>query len=105
MPPAGAETFARGAVAVLEELGCVDALCFGSETGDLDSLWRYARLFEEEPPLYRETLRSYLKQGVSFPAARSRAAEEYWNSTERILPCSADDADCRPGSCHIGFSQ
>lgn len=90
-----AETFARGAVAVLEELGCVDALCFGSETGDLDSLWRYARLFEEEPPLYRETLKSYLKQGVSFPAARSRAAEEYWNSSERILPCSADDADCR----------
>ena len=90
-----AETFARGAVAVLEELGCVDALCFGSETGDLDSLWRYARLFEEEPPLYRETLQSYLKQGVSFPAARSRAAEEYWNSTERILPCSAADADWR----------
>lgn len=58
---------------MLEELGCVDALCFGSETGDLDSLWRYARLFEEEPPLYRETLQSYLKQGSRFPAARSRA--------------------------------
>ena len=90
-----AETFARGAVAVLEELGCIDALCFGSERGELSALLPYARLFEEEPPLYRELLQSYLKQGLSFPAARGQAAEEYWNSTERILPCCADDADCR----------
>lgn len=90
-----AETFARGAVAVLEELGCVDVLCFGSEAGELSELWLYARLFEEEPPLYREMLQNYLKQGFTFPAARSRAAEEYRNSTERILPCCAEDADCR----------
>lgn len=90
-----AETFARGAVAVLEELGCIDILCFGSESGELSELCAYARLFEEEPPLYREMLQVYLKEGLSFPAARSRAAEEYRNSTERILPCCADDADCR----------
>ena len=90
-----AETFARGAVSVLEELGCVDTLCFGSEVGDLSPLMDYARLFEEEPPLYRELLQSFLKQGISFPAARSRAAEEYRNTFERILPCSAADADCR----------
>ena len=90
-----AETFARGAVSVLEALGCVDALCFGSEAGEIDSLRPYAELFENEPPLYRELLQTYLKQGISFPAARSLAAEEYRNSTERILPCCADDADCR----------
>ncbi len=90
-----AETFARGAVAVLEELGCVDILCFGSEAGELSEFWPYARLFEEEPPLYREMLQTYLKQGFSFPAARGLAAEEYRNSTERILPCCAEDADCR----------
>lgn len=90
-----AETFARGAVSVLEALGCVDTLCFGSEAGDLSPLMDYAHLFEEEPPLYRELLSSFLKQGLSFPAARSRAAEEYRNTAERILPCSAADADCR----------
>ena len=90
-----AETFARGAVSVLEALSFVDALCFGSEAGELSELLPYARLFEEEPPLYRACLQGYLRQGFSFPAARSRAAEEYRNSTERILPCSADDADCR----------
>ncbi len=90
-----AEAFAQGAVSVLEALGCVDALCFGSEEGRLDMLLSYARLFEEEPPFYQELLQDFLRQGFSFPAARSRAALEYQNVTERILPCCADDADCR----------
>ena len=34
---ASAETFARGGVALLEAMGCVDALSFGSEAGDLAS--------------------------------------------------------------------
>ena len=66
-----AEAFAQGAVSILEALGCVDVLCFGSESGDLDTLLSYARLFEEEPPAYRELLQGYLRQGMSFPAARS----------------------------------
>ena len=90
-----AEAFAQGAISVLEAVGCVDALCFGSEAGGLSALLSYARLFEEEPRAYRELLREALRQGLSFPAARSRAAEEYRNLTERILPCCADDADCR----------
>ena len=90
-----AEAFAQGAVSVLEALGCVDFLCFGSESGDLDTLLSYARLFEEEPPAYRAFLQDFLRQGFSFPAARSQAAEEYRNLTERILPCCSDDADFR----------
>ncbi len=90
-----AEDFARGAVSVLESLGCIDALCFGSECGDLPALLPYARLFETEPKGYQELLRTFLKEGLSFPAARSRAAEEYLNYTERILPCSSDDAGLR----------
>lgn len=93
-----AEAFAQGAVSVLDSLGCVNALCFGSEAGDLSALLPYARLFNEEPFAYREFLREFLCQGMSFPAARSRAAEEYRNLTERILPCCADDADCRRSS-------
>lgn len=92
---ASAETFAQGAVSVLESLGCADALCFGSEAGDLDALLPYARLFEEEPPAYKEFLKAYLREGKSYPAARSRAAEDYRSLTERILPCCADDADCK----------
>ena len=90
-----AEAFAQGAVSLLDSLGCIDALCFGSECGDISALLPYARLFEEEPELYLQLLRTYLKEGFSFPAARSRAAEEYRNCTERILPCAPTDADCR----------
>lgn len=76
-----AEAFAQGAISVLESLGCVDFLCFGSECGDIDALLQLARLFEEEPEEYRTLLQQYLKQGLSFPAARSRAAEDYLKNT------------------------
>lgn len=76
----------------------MDALCFGSECGDLAALLSYARLFEEEPEGFCGLLQENLKSGLSFPAARSRAAEEYLNYTERILPCSPADADCRSAS-------
>ncbi len=93
-----AEAFARGAISVLEALGCVDTLCFGSESGDLDALFSYAHLFEEEPTDYRELLKFHLRQGLSFPAARSKAAEEYLNYTEHVCVCSRDDVDCRQES-------
>ena len=35
---ASAEFFAKGAVSVLDGLGCIDALCFGSECGNLEHL-------------------------------------------------------------------
>lgn len=90
-----AETFAQGSVAMLNRLGCIDTLCFGSECGSLPSLLSYARLFEEEPEPYRSLLKEGLRSGLSFPAARSRAAEEHLSLTERIFPCSAEDADLR----------
>ncbi len=93
-----AEAFAGGAVSLLEALGCVDTLCFGSECGDLNALFSYARLFEEEPEDYRSLLKYYLKQGFPYPAARSRAAEEYLNYTQHVCVCSRDDADCRQES-------
>lgn len=71
-----AENFAKGAVSILDSLGCVDSLCFGSESGDISKLTGCAkRLLElNNSPLLTEKL----KLGCSFPAARSLAAgEEY----------------------------
>ncbi len=64
-----AEGFAAGGVEILSNF--CDYLCFGSETGEADSLTRTARalLSAEFPPL----LRSELDKGVSFPAARQNA--------------------------------
>ncbi len=74
---ASAEYFASGAAAILDRLGCVDALCFGSECGSAESLMQAAAALEqfENTPKFRETLKEQLKKGLSFPAARSAALQ------------------------------
>ena len=72
-----AEYFAEGGVSLLNGLGCVDTLIFGTETDQIDSLQRAAAFYadppESEPSLFRETLRSLSRQGVPFPKARMEA--------------------------------
>lgn len=87
-----AEYFAGGAVALLDRLGVVTDLCFGSESGDTDYIMRNARMLamaedgintSEEPCVgseegvfrYRLHLQSGLRKGLSFPAARAAALE------------------------------
>lgn len=72
-----AEFFATGAVSLLDKLGVVDNLCFGSECGDIAILERIARILLEEPESYAKLLRSYLKQGLSYPVARTNALIQY----------------------------
>ena len=66
-----AEGFAAGGVRILSKL--CDTLCFGAETGSSESLMATARalLGENFPSL----LRSFLEEGLSFPAARQNALE------------------------------
>lgn len=65
--------FASGAVSLLDKLGVVDAICFGSECGDIDMLQRAAAILAEEPPKFSFELQLGLKQGSSFPNARASA--------------------------------
>lgn len=71
-----AEYFARGAVTLLDSLG-VNALCFGSECGNLSSLKLAADILYREPEDYKRLLLQHQKDGMSFPAARSLALSEY----------------------------
>lgn len=68
-----AEGFARGGVAVLNALGNVDTLVFGSECGDEARLTRLSEALSgaEWEPLLRERLRS----GVGYARARQQALE------------------------------
>lgn len=68
---ASAERFALGGVTVLGSLGCIDALGFGSECGDVECLTKCAKAItaEEFSPL----LENRLSEGLSFPMARQRA--------------------------------
>ena len=77
LPPSyalrSAEGFADGGVELLDRLGCAEALCFGSESGDAETLLATAQtlLSPELVPLLKQELAG----GASFPAARQRALE------------------------------
>jgi len=72
-----AEYFAMGGVTLLDKLGIVNHLSFGSECGDISVLRKIARILAEEPSEYVELLRKYLKEGLSFPTARTNALLAY----------------------------
>ncbi len=71
-----AEYFAAGAVSILNGLGCISHLSFGSESGELDGLHKVANLLVEEGPGFKETLMEYLGQGLSYPRARYEALKK-----------------------------
>ncbi len=52
---ASAEAFARGAVEILNRLGGIDILCFGSESGDIAALTKTAKIMAS--PAYLDALR------------------------------------------------
>ncbi len=65
--------FAAGAVSLLDKLGCVDVLCFGSESGDISLFEKTATLLQCESAAFSNALKKALKSGLSFPAARQQA--------------------------------
>lgn len=71
-----AEYFAHGAVTMLDKLGVVDYLCFGSECGQIDILTKIGEILAKEPESFRKRLNTNLEQGHSFPTARSFALME-----------------------------
>lgn len=74
---ASAELFAYGAVRTLHHTRVVDCLSFGSEQGELGSLWRIASVLYDEPASYRELLKGFLSEGNSYAAAREKAVNRY----------------------------
>lgn len=88
-----AEYFATGAVALLDKLGSVDALCFGSECNDISQLSVLASVLAEEPENYRILLQKELKNGHSFPKARSLALESFLSdsSYDKMLVSSPNN--------------
>lgn len=82
---ASAEFFALGGVAILHKMGCIDTLCFGSECGDLTLLEKVAQILVHEPHSYKEALKLYLKEGLSFPVARKKALLHFFTKQEMEL--------------------
>ena len=77
-----AELFAKGSVALLNSLGCVNSICFGSEEGNINALYLIASILCLEPQEFKEKLSSYLGEGMLFPTARNKALFDYINSPD-----------------------
>lgn len=80
-----AEYFAQGSISLLNRLGCIDSICFGSECGNLHLLKEIAQILADEPIEYQTALRQALKEGASFPAARQKALNIYSDKYSEIL--------------------
>jgi len=70
-----AEYFAYGSVYILNALGIVDNLCFGSEDGSLEHIDQLADMILNPTEDYQMRLQDALNQGYSFPSARSIALD------------------------------
>ncbi|MGL5435576.1 MAG: nucleotidyltransferase [Lachnospiraceae bacterium] len=95
-----AEDFAAGAVALLDQLGVVDELSFGSECGDTTALDELATILIQEPAGYQEQLRQALKSGLTYPQSRNLALRSWLEAQPQpaLLPELADQLLASPNN-------
>ena len=65
-----AETFSTGAVKILDDLGVVNGLCFGVESGSKEEFINLATLLNSESKAYKKALKEELDKGVSLAKAK-----------------------------------
>ena len=80
---ASAESFANGAIQILDNLKIIDSISFGTETEDYGALNNISSILCDEPKKYKELLSQELKNGLSFPKARENALMLYLNDNQR----------------------
>ncbi|OZT13275.1 hypothetical protein CHN50_05645 [Priestia aryabhattai] len=73
-----ADTFANGAIAILEHLKA-SYVCFGSEHGNTQSFLEFSKLLREHEHSIAEHTKNYLKDGNSYPKALSLAMNNITN--------------------------
>lgn len=89
-----AQRFAEGACAVLDGIGVIDELWFGSEAGSMDLFHVLAGVLSEEPPAYQTFLKKRLAEGCSFPRAREDALVFYISQTGKwVLPTDESNVE------------
>ena len=71
---ARAQTFARGGVKLLDSLGVVDTLAFGSECGNIEMLEKTANIIESEE--VNSEIIEILKTGETYASAREKAVRK-----------------------------
>ncbi len=78
-----AENFAEGAIKILNNLGIVDYLSFGSELGEISPLNDLANLLYKEPKELSALINQYVKTGISYPKAREMALMQFLGNSQK----------------------
>lgn len=73
------DIFAYGALKILNEFK-IDTLIFGSETDNIETLYNLATI-QLNNKKYDTLVQSYLKEGINYPTAMSKALKELTNIT------------------------
>ena len=77
--------FARGAAGILNGIGCVDALVFGAETDDMDTLGKAARAAAGTDDRSSAYIKEEMKNGVSYPEALTRSVEKIYGAQTAVV--------------------
>jgi len=77
-----AESFALGAIKILNAAGVIDSVVFGSECGDIDLLTEIAAAGENEDDEFKAALKDNLASGMSYPKAKSAVLQKAGISSE-----------------------
>ena len=78
-----AENFADGAVKILDSLGVVDFISFGSEIGEITPLLEVANVLYKEPKEFSSLITTQLRSGLSYPKAREIALSQFFGSSKK----------------------
>lgn len=79
---ASAQYFSLGAISLLDKLGLVDYVCFGSESGDIESLTYIAKYLHNNSYEYNKDINNLMKNGITFPEARQIAIKNNNNTID-----------------------
>lgn len=85
-----AEFFAKGSVSILNSLGIVNNIFFGSECGNTDSLTKIAETLVNEDEIFKTLLKNFIKEGMTFAKARELSLIDYLDDSNlsKILSSS-----------------
>ncbi|MCR4673510.1 MAG: nucleotidyltransferase [Lachnospiraceae bacterium] len=79
-----AEIFAESGINLLLSTNIITDIVFGCEDESPELFLKIAKLLNEEPPLFKETLDKELRSGKSYAAAKTSALLSVWEEKEQL---------------------
>src|SRR6056297_1094152 len=84
-----AEYFAQGSMQLLNRLGIIENVVFGSEHGNITVIKDIAKLLVKNDSYFNKRIKNHLKEGYAFPSARKYALIDLL----KIENCNKFDTD------------